>query len=272
MSVQVKPNETQQMQDLTSNPVLAQIHNHYSVRSFDDRPVSDEQIKMIVAAGQAAPSTCFRQVYSVIAVKDHQMKKDLRAVCGGQRWVEECPVFLVFCADLNRLETICQARGADVNLEHTETFLSSAIDVALVMQNSALAAESMGLGMVMIGGVRDFPREVIKLLNLPRGVFALVGMCIGYPSAEALAVRPATPKPRLPLEEVLYWETYDKTGREDRLAAYDVEIKEYGAYHTKEGKPNGWTNVMGRTTSKPPPETGRLEMKQILNEQGFEMQ
>jgi nitroreductase len=250
---------------LPSNPVIDLLHAHRSIRSFKPLPVTDYLIETIIEAAQWAPSTCFRQVYSVIAVRAPEVKSELRRFCGGQKWVEECPVFLAFCADLNRLDDICKASGKRVNLEHTETFLMAALDVGLFMQNAAIAAEALGLGMVMIGGLRDNPREVIKLLHLPHGVFGIAGMCLGF--AENIPQQ----RPRLPIEEVLHKECYKAEGRQERLADYDQLIRATGTYKRKNGDLEGWTEVMARTTSKPPPEEGRYQMREILLEQGFEM-
>ncbi len=252
-------------------PIIQSMRAHHSVRSFQPDPVPDDLLETVLESAQWASSTCFRQVYSVIAVKDPQMKHELRQWCGGQKWVEESPVFLAFCADLNRLDDICIERGMRVNLEHTETFLSAAVDVALFMQNAALAAESLGLGIVMIGGLRDNPREIIRLLKLPHGVFGIAGMCLGYPAARFGPDGSAKQRPRLPLTEVLHWESYSNTGRPERLAAYDETIRAAGIYKLKDGLRQGWTDVMARTTSKPPPEQGRYDMREILHDQGFEM-
>lgn len=251
--------------NLKTNAVVDLMRAHRSVRSYLPLPVSNELVETIVASAQWASSTCFRQVYSVIAVRSPEVKKQLRGLCGGQRWVEECSVFLAFCVDTNRLDDICKARGQSVNLEHTETFLMAALDVGLILQNAALAAESLGLGIVMIGGLRDHPREVIRLLQLPRGVFGISGMCLGY------ADRIPQQRPRLPLDEVLHWEAYDSGGRAERLAAYDEVIRNAGVYKKKDGSTDGWTDVMARTTSKPPPEEGRYRLREILQEQGFEL-
>ncbi|MEH7293774.1 nitroreductase family protein, partial [Priestia megaterium] len=48
-------------------------------------------------------------------------------------------------------------------------------------QNALTAAESMGLGGVYIGGVRANIAELTELLNLPKHVVPLVGLCIGHP-------------------------------------------------------------------------------------------
>lgn len=246
-------------------PTIDLMRAHRSIRNFTSQPIPDGWVETIIESAQWASSTSFRQVYSVIAVADPDRKRDLRRVCGGQRWVEECPVFLAFCADMNRLDDICKARGKRVNLEHTETFLMTALDAGLFMQNAALAAESLGLGVVMIGGVRDNPREVIKLLQLPYGVIGISGMCIGF------GEKTPPQRPRLPLAEVLHWEQYQPEGRQERLAAYDDLVRSAGTYQRKDGRLDGWTDVMARTTSKPPSEEGRYQLREILLDQGFEL-
>ena len=248
-----------------TTPTIDLMRTHRSIRKFTSQPIPDGWIETIVESAQWASSTCFRQVYSVISIIDPERKHKLRGLCGGQRWVEECPTFLAFCVDTNRLDDICRSRGKRVNLEHTETFLMAALDVGLFMQNAALAAESLGLGVVMVGGLRDQPREVIELLQLPHGVFGISGMCLGF--AENISVQ----RPRLPLAEVLHREQYQSEGREERLAAYDDLIQAAGTYKRKDGSFDRWTEVMARTTCKPPPEEGRYQLREILLDQGFEL-
>src|SRR5512145_3002996 len=181
---------------LKTSATIEQIRAHCSVRAFKPDPVPEAWIKTIVETAQWASSTCFRQMYSVIAVKDPGTKIELMRLCGGQKWVADCPVFLAFCADMNRLDDICREDGKQVNLEYTETLIAAVLDTGLMMQNAALAAESLGLGMVMIGGLRDPPREIVTLLCLPKGVFGVSGMCLGFP--EKIEAQ----RPRLPLGEV----------------------------------------------------------------------
>ncbi len=245
--------------------VVRHIRAHRSVRAFKPEPVSDDLVRAVVEAGQWAGSSSFRQVYSVIAVRAPGRKQRLRELCGGQPWVEQAPVFLAFCADMNRLEDVCRAHDLQVNLEHTETFLMAALDAALVMQNAALAAEAYGLGMVMIGGLRDHPRQVAELLELPHGVVAVCGMCLGWPE------QVPEQRPRLPLDEVLHWETYDKTGRMERLAEYDRTILAARVYPRKDGSLRSWTEVMAVSTSRGPREGDRQALREILIERGFAM-
>lgn len=245
------------------------LRSHRSVREYTEQPVPDELVETIVEAAQWASSSSFRQAYSVIAVRDQEKRKRLRELCSNQRWVEEAPVFLAFCADMHRLDQACQMHGETANLDHTETFLIAALDVGILLQNAALAAEALGLGMVMIGGLRNYARDVAEVLELPAGVVGICGMCLGWP-----AKIPAQ-RPRLPLSEVLHWEGYDQNDsmRRDRLVAYDLVIKEAEVYKGKDGAaPRGWTEVMSKTVSRLPKAGDRQILKQILIERGFKME
>ncbi len=64
--------------------------------------------------------------------------------------------FLLFCADYHRhCEVVPDAQTGFV-----EQLLIGAIDGALMAQNALLAAQSMGLGGVYIGGIRNNPAAV----------------------------------------------------------------------------------------------------------------
>jgi nitroreductase len=64
-------------------------------------------------------------------------------------------------------------------------------------QNVAIAAESEGLGICYIGGVRNNPQQISELLSLPDHVYPVFGMCLGYPAHQPDV------KPRLPVEAIL---------------------------------------------------------------------
>jgi len=67
--------------------------------------------------------------------------------------------------------------------------------------------------------MRNHPEEVAALLGLPPCVFAVFGMCVGYPDlANAAAV-----KPRLLQPAVLHRKTYNLSA----LSAQDEAITNY---------------------------------------------
>ena len=92
--------------EMLQSPVIDLMRSHRSIRAFKADPVPDEMIRTVVQTAQWAPSSCFRQVYSVIAVRNPEAKHELRLLCSNQKWVEECPIFLAFCVDFNRLEVV----------------------------------------------------------------------------------------------------------------------------------------------------------------------
>ena len=239
------------------------MRSHRSIRKFKPDPIPDEMVEEIIGAAQWASSSHFGQIYSVITVKDQETKHELWRLCSEQKWIEECPLFLVFCADMNRAEEICKQYDQRVNLDYLETFLTAVLDVGLLMQNVALAAESIGLGIVMIGGLRNYPREIVRLFNLPKGVFGVCGMCLGYPAKKSRQ------RPRLPIDEILHREVYNPERRLDRLAIYDGVIKAAGFYKHADGSPRGWTERIAGYSSKPPASGDRMRLKSVLKEQGF---
>jgi FMN reductase (NADPH) len=194
---------------------IEQIHSHASVRNYKPDPVQRQLVETIVAAGQRSSTSSNLQVYSVVAVTDADRRDRLAELCGNQGSISQAPVFLAWCADFGRLERAGQRRGYQVEADHVEAFLVAAVDTALAMQNAALAAESLGLGICYIGGIRNRPAEVIELLDMPHLVFPISGMTVGWPAFEHKA------RPRLPLRAVLHWEQYNSSGEEEELSEYD---------------------------------------------------
>ena len=253
---------------MKSTPTIEQIYDHYSVRTYKPDPVPCEMIETIVAAGQRASSSSNLQTYSVVAVLDPVRKARLRKLCGDQEHIEQAPVFLAWCADLSRLERVCQARGYEQVSEYTENFLIAAVDATLAMQNAALAAESLGLGICYIGGIRNHPLEVIDLLGLPMLVFPVTGMTLGWPDAQPNI------RPRLPLRTILHWERYTTAGEKEALHEYDQAMITTGIYSGRqvsvpglegEMEDYGWQEHSARRVSQ----THRPGLRDAIVRRGF---
>lgn len=250
-----------------TNSVLNVIHAHGSVRAYKPDPVPDALLETIVRAAQRASTSSNLQAYSVIAVTDAAKRARLAELCGNQAHIVQAPLFLAWCADLARLERVCALRGYTQVTEYVENFLVAALDAVIAAQNAALAAESLGLGICYIGSIRNNPREVIELLGVPRLVFPVVGMTVGYPE------KPPSLRPRLPLDAILHRECYNPD--QDRaLHEYDRVMAETGIYNRRQvpvpGKPGemedyGWLEHSARRVSQPT----RTHLRQVLEEQGF---
>lgn len=255
---------------MTSTPTIEQIHLHASVRSYKPDPVPVDLVEAIVAAGQRSSTSSNLQMTSVVAVTERATRAHLAVLCGNQEHIVEAPLFLAWCADLARLDRACQLRGYVQSTEFVESFLLAAVDASLAMQSAALAAESLGLGICYIGAIRNRPVEVIDLLTLPRLVFPIAGMTVGWPAATSKV------RPRLPLRSVLHWERYDRSEEDDALREYDRAMAATGIYDGRQvavpGKAGemedyGWTEHSARRVSQP----ARTHLREVLARQGFDL-
>jgi nitroreductase len=249
------------------NETLDVILSHRSVRAFLPDPLDDGTLETLVAAAQSAASSSNLQVWSVVAVEDDARKARLSALAGNQKHINEAPLFLVWLIDFDRLTQLsrndvvpCEA------LEYTETFLLGAVDATLAAQNAVVALESLGLGAVYIGGIRNKPADVAAELGLPPRVFALFGLAVGHPDPE----RPTAVKPRLPQTSVLFRERYGWTQAHwDAAESYDPHIR---AFQREQGMPErDWTQQARDRTRGPQSMAGRHVLRDVLERLGFDL-
>jgi Nitroreductase len=168
------------------NNTIENIKNHRSIRQYLDKDISDEIIDEIIKAAQAMPNSINGQQTTVIAIRDKSKKEKLAELVGNQEYVAKAPVFLVFVMDFYRTYLAGEKTGSkQIIHEDIESALVGAVDSGITLGAAIIAAESLGLGTVPIGGIRKNPEEVIELLDLPKYTFPLVGLAIGYPSDES---------------------------------------------------------------------------------------
>ncbi len=208
----------------------------------------------ILNTARRSPTSSNRQTYSIIVVRDLETRKKLAVLAGNQQHIVDCQAFVAFCADTTRVEAACDMHGITM-VKGLELTLVSSIDAALVGMSTQTAAESFGLGAVMIGGMRNHPKAAAELLGLPSGVYVVFGMSIGWPEKEP----PTILKPRLPEELVIHREKYDATDPREKMAEYDRKLGEfYGARNKSE---SAWTApIAGHLQNHPRPHLrGELE-------------
>lgn len=255
--------------------ILQLLQSHRSIRKFKPEPIPDELLSDILNAARQAPTSSNLQAYSIIVVKDPEKKKTLAHLCGDQPWVESCPVFLAICPDLHRIELVCRLRGYEFNDRYIEIFIVAVVDAALVAQNILVACEGSGLGVCMIGGIRNNPDKVSELLKLPQKVFPLVGMCIGYPDHHGAI------KPRLLPQIAIHNEEYSDENFERLIGEYDRIMKATGLYsepRRRVASPDGrvipddeysWTEHSARRAASTDSRVLRAHMRRFLDSRGF---
>ena len=246
------------------NETIETLLSHRSVRHFEEKPLTNEQIEMIVMSAQAASTSSNIQAYSIIGITDPEKKRKLAELAGNQSYVAQNGHFFVFCADLYRHEIVGEIENKDVmiSIESTEKFMVMLIDTALAAQNAAIAAESMGLGICYIGGIRNHLDEVCNLLKTPQRVIPLFGMAVGYPEKRV------DQKPRLSISHIYHENEYeqDVSKYKNQLVEYNEIVSHYYNERTRGLRKDSWTEQMVGMLSNP----RRMYMKEFIKLHGLD--
>jgi FMN reductase [NAD(P)H] len=210
------------------NETIKLLFERSSCRDFLDKKIPADVLQFVLEAGTHAPTGGNLQPYSIIKIEDTAIKQKLAEMC-GQSFIGKAPVLLLFCIDLHRIERWASLEVAPFTATSSfRHFWVSFQDAMICAQNICTAADSMGLGSVYIGTVIDMPADIQAMFNLPKGVFPVVLLCMGYPTTR--------PKPRkkLPVDVVVHSERYHEMEDQELVAAYREKYPDYKLEATEE--------------------------------------
>ncbi|GEM84167.1 nitroreductase family protein [Meiothermus hypogaeus] len=185
-----------------------------SVRKFKPEPLREGDLDKLLLAAQRAPTDATAQMYSLLRISNPALRKEISSHSGQNPHIETCAEFFLILADVYRLRRLLERRGGTFG-RWPRTALHFAITDA-VLAGSALAtmAESLGYGIVWIGGVLNGIREIVRLCKLPQGVIPVAGLCVGVPDESP------SPRPRLPRGLVVHENQYHDYSPEELEQAY----------------------------------------------------
>jgi nitroreductase len=232
-----------------TSPVIELQVGHRAIRRYTGEPIPGELLAGLIRAGQGAASSSFIQAYSIIRITRRTARTAIARTAGNQPWIERAAEFLLFCADLRRVDAACRHAGAGAlegwragGLEGwTEHGLAAVVDVALMAQKVLLAAQSVGLGGVYIGGIRNDPQTVVEQLQIPELVVPAFGLCLGWP-AESTEV-----KPRQPLELILHQDVY-RDAEQECLADHDRTMADHYTAPGNRARRSDWSTTTAKAT------------------------
>ena len=210
------------------NNVVDTIMHRASVRKFKDKSVPEEVVEEIVCAGQQAPFT--GQMYSVVATADPQVHEQLTESFGR---LAKAPLFMLICVDFNKLEKFIRSKGRINKADDLSMLFLGIQDASYFGQNMVLAAESLGLGSVFLGAAPWESDTLSEIFDLPERVYPLVGLVMGYPDESP------PPRPRIPTEFVLHWDSYSELDEQDTdraLRVMDAGLLREGYYRKLNAK------------------------------------
>ncbi|MGV6814938.1 MAG: nitroreductase family protein, partial [Phycisphaerales bacterium] len=181
----------------------------------------------------AAATSSAVQPYCVLHITDDEKRQTIADNCGPQQKVRDCAAFFIICGDLCKHMLIFEQAGKEYD-PRLEAFMVATIDATLFAQNFTLALESLGYGTCYIGGLRNNLPTITDLLNLPKGVLPLYGLCVGVPNESPMH------RPRLAPDAILFENTYPDD--ETTLASIDTYDEIYAEYlHARGAKPGTWS-------------------------------
>lgn len=216
--------------------------NRRSIRKYKKQNIKSELLNDLLSAASRVSTIGNMQVYSVVVTKDDEMKAKLSPAHFNQPMIKNAPVVLTFCADFNRFSKWCEARNAVPGYANFLSFMNAATDALLFTQNFCTLAEENGLGICYLGTVIYNSQQIIDILKLPKLVFPVATITVGYPDE-----CPAQ-SDRLPLEAFAHEECYcDYTTESlNKLYAYKeslAENKQYVLENNKETLAQVFTDV-----------------------------
>lgn len=265
--------KSQQIPDnIIWTPQVEAMLNHKSVRTFLPDALPDGALETMVAAAQSASNSSNLHQWSVVAVTDRGLKQRIsntvaRTVPTDRiPYLEEAPVLLLWVADLSRGVEITKEKGGDpIVFDYLDSFLMASVDASLAAQNAALAAESMDLGIVFMGMMRNAAKEVAEMINLPQHSFATFGMAVGKPdSSRTSSIRP---RPEQPM--VLHYNQYSRERYRDHIENYEKVFLDFRTAQSM--KPKVWQDSVYESATSMDYMGGRENLRETVQARGFKL-
>lgn len=181
---------------------VEQMLMHRSIREYKSDPVPEATLQEILHAATRASSSGNMQTYSIIVTRDAERRRALFDLHYEQRMILQAPLLLTFVADWRRMNRWCRLSEAEPGYDNLLSFLVAFADALIAAQNTALAAETRGLGICYMGTTLCNTEKLIDLFALPEGTFPATTLVLGVP-AESPDLRA-----RLPMAGIVHEESY----------------------------------------------------------------
>ena len=239
--------------DYPTNKFVEKLLVRKTIRRFNtERPLDIKLIEKLITVAQSSPTSSMLQPWSVLSIRSKEAKE--RLLKNNAVWFEghvpdltnradiptnnttiallECDTLLIWMIDYTIIEAILTRPDAfvgrsDLSEKRMQSLKMShqfdietrgIVDTAIAAQTFACAAESLGIGVMYMGGIRDLD---LDHLNVPVRCKAIFGMAIGWPSENlnTWGLKKNNPnakvflKPRLPQELIFHKETYKNKGQ-----------------------------------------------------------
>ncbi|MDR0972383.1 MAG: nitroreductase family protein [Prevotellaceae bacterium] len=244
---------------------MKSLNERRTIRHYTTQPVPVELLNDLLAQSFRASTTGNMQLYSIVVSTDKERIAALSPAHYHQTAIRTAPAVLTFCADFHRFSLWCRQSNAEPGYENFQSFMNAAMDTLIVAQTFCMLAEEAGLGICYLGTTTYNPQEIIETLQLPRLVFPVTTITIGYPDEHPEQAD------RLPAKSLIHNERYYDYTPEEIRAAYTYkeslpESQKFIAENNKETLAQVFTNVRYARLDN---ERISENLIQTLRQQGF---
>ena len=172
------------------NQTIDIINNRRTIRAYDPRPLTRDEINTIIHGAMRAPTAGNMMLYTILEVSDQKKKERLAITCDHQPHIAKAPLVLIFLADMQRwydyfnyckVPELCEKLKIDFDAPAESDLLLASCDALIAAQNAVITAESMGIGSCYIGDIIENIEIHREMFDLPRWVFPITMLCFGYP-------------------------------------------------------------------------------------------
>ena len=177
--------------------------NRKTIRRYARKEVSEQLLNRLLETAERTPTMGNLQLYSVVVTRSKERKEQLSPAHLNQPMVVEAPVVLTICADFRRTTAWAEQRKATPGYDNFLSFMNASTDALLYTQTFCNLAEAEGLGTCFLGTTLYMPQMIIDILKLPRLVFPVATITLGWPDEN-----PALTD-RLPLRAIMHQETFN---------------------------------------------------------------
>lgn len=249
---------------MQTNDTIATQLNHRTVRQFTDQPLDKETLTTLYEVARRTATSQYLQQFSLIHVTDLAKKRRFASICRQPAIAANGDLF-IFVADLRRNQQIRRQNGADDGRLHTmDLYLQGMADATLALQNMYVAAESLGLGGVILGSIRNDLKTVTEILDLPAMVIPVLGLRLGVPAEDH------EQKPRLPQKLLVMENTYNDVLDEQAYQEFDQTLATYYAERNANARQENFTSLIaGENSTLNEKVTKRDDVLEVTHAQGL---
>ena len=236
-----------------------------TIRQYSGRDIEPKLLDQLLQDAARTHTMGNLQLYSVIVTRSAEGKAALAPSHFNQPMVKNAPVVLTICADFRRTTTWALCRKATPGYDNLLSFMNATTDALLYTQTFCNLAEEAGLGLCFLGTTIYQPMTIIRALQLPKLVFPVATLTIGWPAEEPPL------SDRLPLNSFVHNETYHDPTPADIDSFYAekeaLEVnQEFVRINNKETLAQIFTDI--RYTKRDNEALSRI-LREALKQQGF---